>query len=70
MEKRYERSKILCLEYGTHLNSSQICIAFFSIYGGSDIWQDLEYAGRVTVGVNYLYSYSSRAKISFLKMRR
>ena len=40
--------------------SSQICIAFFNINGGSNIWQDLEMAIRVTY-VNKL-SYSSQAK--------
>ena len=29
--------------------TSQICIAFFTIYCGSNIWQDLEYTGRVIV---------------------
>ena len=35
MEKNYECSNILFLEYGAHSKSSRICIIFFNIYGGS-----------------------------------
>ena len=38
MEKNYECSNILFLEYGAHSKSSRICIIFFNIYGGSNIW--------------------------------
>ena len=38
MEKHYEGSDILFLESGAHFKSLQICVAFFTIYGGSKIW--------------------------------
>ena len=50
MEKHYECSNILFLKSGAHSKPSQICVALFIIYGGSNIFQDLEYTGRVTVG--------------------
>ena len=43
MEKHYEGSNILFQEPGAHSKSSQIFNAFFNIYGGSNIWKDLEY---------------------------
>ena len=36
--KYYEGSNILLLESGAHSRFLQICIAFFTIYGGSNIW--------------------------------
>ena len=32
-------------ESGALSKSLQICIAVFTVYGGSNIWQDLEYMG-------------------------
>ena len=49
MERYYEGSNILVLESRAHSMSLQICIRFFVIYSGSNIWQDLEYMRRVTV---------------------
>ena len=37
-------------------NFYRIVQTFFTIYGGSNIWQDLEYMGRVIVGKrNYIW---------------
>ena len=36
MEKHYEGSNILFWESGDHSKSSQICIAFFNVHGGSN----------------------------------
>ena len=36
MEKHYNGSNIFVLEYGAQFKSSQTCIAFFSIKGGSN----------------------------------
>ena len=38
MEKYYECSNLSFLESGAHSKSSRICIVFFNIYGGSNIW--------------------------------
>ena len=38
MEKHYEGSNILFLESGALSKSLQICIAFFTIHGGFNIW--------------------------------
>ena len=67
MEKGYDGSNILLLESGVHSKSLQICTAVFTICGGSNIWQDLEYTGRVSV--NFLYRISAHVKkISLLRM--
>ena len=51
MEKRYEGSNILFLESRAHSMSLQIWISFFfTIYSGSNIWEDLKYMRGVTVG--------------------
>ena len=56
MEKHYEGSNILLPESGSHSKFLQNCVDFFTIYGGSNIWQDLEYMGRVIVGKrNYIW---------------
>ena len=46
MEKDYEGSNILFWESGARSKSLQICIAFFPICGGSNIWEDLEYYAK------------------------
>ena len=38
MEKHYEGSNILFLESGALSKSLKICIAFFTIHGGFNIW--------------------------------
>ena len=37
-ERHYEGSHILFLESGAQSMSLQICISFFAIYSGSNIW--------------------------------
>ena len=37
-ERHYEGSHILFLESGAQSMSLQICISFFTIYSGSNIW--------------------------------
>ena len=37
-ERHYEGSHILVLESGAQSMSLQICISFFTIYSGSNIW--------------------------------
>ena len=46
MEKDFEDRNILFLKSGAHSKSLQICIVFFTIYGGSNIWKNLEYLGK------------------------
>ena len=43
MERDYEGSNILFLESRAHSTSLQIWISFFTIYSGSNTWQDLEH---------------------------
>ena len=68
MERHYEGSNILFLESGTQSKSSQTFFAFFIIYGGSNIWLDLENTGRVTAGK--LLATADVQKTSFLQMCR
>ena len=46
MDQHYEGSSISFLESVALSKFLQICIAFFTIYGGSNIWQGLEYMGK------------------------
>ena len=43
MEKDFEDRNVLFLESGAHSKSLQICIAFFTTYGGFKVCQNLEY---------------------------
>ena len=47
MKKHYEVSNTFFFKSGAHSKFLQICIAFFTIYGGSNIWQDLEYMSNI-----------------------
>ena len=38
MKNDYEGSNISFLESGVYSKSLQICVAFFTIYGGCSIW--------------------------------
>ena len=71
MERHYEGNNILLLESGAHAKSIQICFAFLNIYGGFNIWQDLEHTGRITAGKLARYiAIAHVRKVSSLQMCR
>ena len=53
MEKHYEDSNILFLESRAHFRPSQICIAAFTIYDGSNIFCEiLNIRGKDLISAN------------------
>ena len=70
MEKHYEGSNTLVLELEAHSKPLQICFTFFNIYGGSNIWYDFEYTGRVATDKSPSYiAIAHVQKVSFLQIR-